>query len=179
MKGMYHGHGALFGTADEAIVVESSHEQGALSGTASEESIEEAKAPCEVSMSSSTIDKVSTERCEAIPLLGKVVDDEKGLQKTWWSAEPTKDLQHELAFLQGRLIDAEDTIASKWVAKVDETWYLVMLWIRMVKAEMKADHLEAKLAHALYSHRGIGTIKRKPPKSKHEPPATKKVQGSR
>lgn len=43
---------------------------------------------------------------------------------------------------------------------------------------MKANHLEAELAFASKSHRGIGTAKKKPPKRKHEPPDTKEVQGS-
>lgn len=44
----------------------------------------------------------------------------------------------------------------------------------MVKIEMKVDNLEAELAHALESHRGMGAAE-KSPKSKHEPPITEEV----
>lgn len=46
------------------------------------------------------------------------------------------------------------------------------------KVEMKADHLEAELARASKSHQGTCATKKKPSKSKCEPPITMEVQGS-
>lgn len=80
--------------------------------------------------------------------------------------------------MQAKLIDAEKAVAFEQAARVGEAWHLATLWTRVLKVEMKADHLEAELACVLESHQGIGATEKKPSKGKHEPPITRKVHGS-
>lgn len=77
--------------------------------------------------------------------------------------------------LRGRLIEAEEAVASEQATKVVEAWHMATLWTWVVEVEMKADHLEAKFTHASKSQQGVSSAKRKHPRREHEPLATRKV----
>lgn len=76
------------------------------------------------------------------------------------------------------MIDVEEAITSKQVTRVDEARHLGLLWVSVVEAEMKTDHLETELAHALKSQRGASTTEKRPPRGRSEPLVTKEVWGT-
>lgn len=61
---------------------------------------------------------------------------------------------------------------------MDKARYLITLWTQVVKAEVKADFLEAKLTWASKGQRSVGATEKKSPRNKHGPSAIREVHGS-
>lgn len=54
----------------------------------------------------------------------------------------------------------EEATTSKLIARADDARHLAILWARVVKAEVKADHLEAEPAYTSEDRRSSGTVEK-------------------
>lgn len=62
----------------------------------------------------------------------------------------------------------EEVVAFEWATKVDEARHLVMMWARVVEVELQ-------LAGTLEGYPRVGATKRRPPRYKYKPLATRIV----